>query len=391
MRGNSGFTERAGEIYLPYIGHVSDGAVLMRDGSVLAMGHIDGVAFELEDPDLRNARCRGFNTLYRNIADDNVSVYVHLVRHDSVPAHPGRPFRSVFGQRLSDAYHERALDGGFFRNDYYITVVVAPRNVLGKFGGRMARRRGPTEDQVATVLHAVEDLWQVTEGALDPYGLRRLGLREKNGVMFTEIGEALRHIITCQWTPVPLVSGSLGASIYTDRVICGRHGFQLASPYQPKIGAIYAFREYPAATRPGMLNTLLSADFPFVLSQSFAFLTRAQAHARLTTKANQMVSSGDKAVTQIADLKRAEDELAGNAFVMGSHHLSLAVYAQGRKELADRGARARARLTEAASTCSSHSESDCISDQLRSISPARWNGSRASRSRLRTEARKGGI
>ena len=78
MRGNSGFTERAGEIYLPYVGHVSDNAVLLRDGSIMTMGHVDGVAFELEDPDLRNARCRGFNTLYRNIADDNVSVYVHL-------------------------------------------------------------------------------------------------------------------------------------------------------------------------------------------------------------------------------------------------------------------------------------------------------------------------
>lgn len=347
MRGNSGFSERAGEIYLPYVGHISDGAVLLRDGSVLAMGHIDGVAFELEDPDLRNARCRAFNTLYRNIADDNVSVYIHLVRHTDVPNHVGRPFRSEFGRLLSDAYHGRALEGGFYRNDYYLTLVVSPRNALGKLGGRLARRRGSTEDQAASVLHAIEDLWQITEGALDNYSLRRLGLREKNDVVFTEIGEALRLMMTCEWMPVPLVSGSLGASIYTDRVTCGRHGFQIASAQKPKIGTIYSFREYPAFTRPGMLNTLLSADFPLVLSQSFAFLTRAQAHARLTTKANQMMSSGDKAVTQIADLKLAEDELASNAFVMGAHHLSLAVYAQNRKELADCGARARARLTDA--------------------------------------------
>lgn len=347
MRGNTGFTERAGEIYLPYIGHVADGAVLLRNGSVMAMGHLDGVAFEMEDPAFRNARCRSFNTLYRNIADDNVSVYVHLVRHNDVPSHVGRPFRSEFAQRMSEAYHERAMEGGFYRNDYYYTVIVSPRNVLGTIGARMARRRGSSEDQVAAVLHAVEDLWHVIQGALDGYGLRRLGLREQNGVVFTEIGEALRMMMTCKWAPVPLVSGSLGASIYTDRVICGRHGFQIADPLEPRIGSIYSFREYPATTRPGMLNTLLSADFPLVLTQSFSFLTRAQAHARLTTKVNQMTSSGDKAVTQIADLRLAEDELASNAFVMGAHHLSLAVYARGRKELADRGARARARLTDA--------------------------------------------
>jgi type IV secretion system protein VirB4 len=346
MRGDTGFTERSGEIYLPYVGHVTDGAVLLRDGSIMAMGKLDGVAFELEDPALRNARSLNFNTLFRNVADDNVSLCVHLVRSDGVPEQQSRPFRSEFGQRLSDAYKSQALGGGLYRNDYFLTLIVSPRNALGKFGGRVARRRN-NEAQTASLLHAIEDLWHVVAGAVDGYGLRRLGLREKNGVVFTEIGEALQLMMTCQWAPVPLVSGLLGASIYTNRVICGKSGFQILMPARTWLGSIFSFREYPAKTRPGMLNTLLTADFPLVLSQSFSFLTRAQAHARLTTKANQMVSSGDKAVSQITDLREAEDALASNVFVMGSHHLSLAVYGSALKELADRGARARARLTDA--------------------------------------------
>src|SRR5579859_3694280 len=136
MRGNTGFSERSGEIYLPYVGHVAEGAVLLRDGSVMAMGQIDGVAFELEHPSQRNARCRGFNTLFRNIADDNITVYVHLVRHNGVPDLPEGRFRSEFGRRLDHAYRTRGLSGGFFRNDYFFSVVVSPRNALGKFGGK---------------------------------------------------------------------------------------------------------------------------------------------------------------------------------------------------------------------------------------------------------------
>jgi type IV secretion system protein VirB4 len=346
MRGDTGFAERSGEIYLPYIGHISDGAVLLKDGSVMAMGHIDGVAFELEDPALRNSRSANFNTLYRNIADDNVSLCIHLVRHRDVQEQFGRPFRSEFARRLDEAYRERVLGAGFYRNDYFFTVIVSPRNALGKVGGRMARLRN-SESQLTSVAHAVEDVWHVVEGALDGYGLRRLKLREKNDVVFTEIGEALHLIMTCRWSPVPLVSGSLGASIYTDRVICGKHGLQILAPDRTQIGSIFSFREYPAKTRTGMMNTLLSADFPLVLSQTFSFLTRAQAHGRLSMKANQMVSSGDKARSQIADLQDAEDALASNVFVMGSHHLSLAVYATKLKEVAERGAKARARLTDA--------------------------------------------
>ncbi len=350
MLGHKGGGERSGEIYLPYVGHVSDQAVLLRDGSVMAMGHLSGMAFELEEPVMRNARCRNFNTLFRNIADDNVLLSTHLIRHPDVPELPPGRFQSSFSQNLDQAYRRRILDGRLFRNDYFFTLIVSPRNGLGKMGSKLARLgRSAAGGGNQAVLRVLEDLWHVVANGLEPYGLRRLGVREKNEVVFTEIGEALRLMITCRWMPVPVVSGSLGASIYTDRVICGKRGFEVRTPAESYVGTIFSFREYPAKTRPGMLNTLLSADFPFVLSQSYAFLTRAQAHGRLSLKASQMTSSGDKARTQVAELAEAEDALASNEFVMGSHHLSLAVYADDLAQLGDRGASARSRLTDAGS------------------------------------------
>jgi len=350
MRGDSGYTERSGEIYLPYVGHVAEQAVLLRDGSVMAMGHANGTAFELEEPEMRNARLRNLNTLFRNIADDNVNISTHLIRHTDVPELPPARFRSGFAAGLDRTYRARVLEGRLFRNDYFVSLIVTPRNVLGKTGSKIARfRNGPTPDVDASMLRTLEDLWHVLANGLEAYGIRRLGLREKNDVLFTEIGEALRLIISCRWMPVPVVSGSLGASIYTDRVICGKRGFEVRPPGESYVGTIFSFREYPAKTRPGMLNTLLSADFPLVLSQSYAFLTRAQAHGRLAMKSSQMTSAGDKALSQIEGLADAEDALASNEFVMGSHHLSLAVYAEDLRQLGDRGARARARLTDAGS------------------------------------------
>jgi type IV secretion system protein VirB4 len=348
MRGDSGLSERSGEIYLPYVGHIADDAVLLRDGSICAMGQVAGVPFELEEATLRNARLRILNTVFRNIADDNVTITTHLVRHADVPALPPGRFRSGFAGDLDHAYREHVLAGRLFRNDQFITLTITPRNALGKTGSRITRfRKGDARAGSASVYRALEDVWQVASSALDDYGIRRLGIREKNEVQFSEIGEALQLIMTSRWVPVPLVSGSLGASIYTDRVICGKRGFEVRSPAGSSVGALFSFREYPAKTRPGMLNTLLSTDFPLVLSQSFSFLTRAQAHGRLSLKSSQMASAGDKAVSQMQGLAEAEDALASNEYVMGSHHLSLAVYAADLGELADRSARARARLTDA--------------------------------------------
>jgi len=350
MFGDKGLGERSGEIYLPYVGHIADQVVLLQDGSVMAMGHVGGMSFEMEEPDMRNARLRNLNTLFRNIADDNVAVSTHLIRHPDVPELPVTRFRSEFARNLDRTYRDRILNGRLFRNDYFFSLIVSPRNLLGKAGSKIARfRKGPAENGDSGTVRVLEDLWQSVSNGLAGYDIRRLGLREKGDVVFTEIGEALRLIITCRWMPVPVVSGSLGASIYTDRVICGKRGFEIRSPAESYVGSLFSFREYPAKTRPGMLNTLLSAEFPLVLSQSYSFLTRAQAQGRLSMKSSQMASAGDKAVSQMEGLAEAEDEIASNKYVMGSHHLSLAVYADGSdlKQLADRGARARARLTDA--------------------------------------------
>lgn len=347
MLGATGATERSGEIYLPYVGHLSDQVVLLEDGSVMAMAHVAGIVFELEDEASRNARCRAFNTLFRNISDDNVTVCAHLVRHDDVPPTPTGKFRSSFAKNLKNAFEDRVLEGNLFRNDQYLTLVVSPRNSLGKLSGKMVRKYKKADNDLASLVRVLDDLWHVIAGALEAYGVRRLGIREHDGVAFTEIGEALRLIMTCRFLRVPVTTGSLGASLYTDRVICGKRGIEIRSPGGSQVGSIFSFREYPAKTRPGMLNTLLSTDFPLVMSQTFGFLTRAQAHAKLSLKSSQMMSSGDKALTQLDELAHAEDALASNEFVMGSHHLSVCVYAHDMKSLADRSARARARLTDA--------------------------------------------
>ncbi|OYV41668.1 MAG: hypothetical protein B7Z75_14845, partial [Acidocella sp. 20-57-95] len=81
MWGDSARAERPATQYLPYIGHIGPQTVLLESGALLAMGHVEGQAFELADHALRNARLRLLNTTYRNLADDNVTIHTHLIRH----------------------------------------------------------------------------------------------------------------------------------------------------------------------------------------------------------------------------------------------------------------------------------------------------------------------
>ncbi|MBU6418767.1 MAG: VirB4 family type IV secretion/conjugal transfer ATPase [Proteobacteria bacterium] len=347
MLGDSGNTERSAAKYLPYVGHIGPQTVLLDTGALLSVAYIEGQPFEMADHAARNARLRLLNTVYRNIADDNITIYTHLVRRADTSPEPPQHFRSGFAVALDTAYRKSVLAERLFRNDYFISLLVSPRNLLGtgfgKAWSRMSQRSWEVADGVAREL---EDQWFMLANGLDGFRLRRLGVYEHDGVMFSEIAEVLRLIITGRPLPVPIVSGHLGASIYTDRVICGRRGIEIRAPDKSLFGSIFSFREYPARTRPGMLNTLLSAPFPLVLSQSFGFVTRAQAQDKLSLKSAQMVSAQDKATSQIAGLEEAADALASNEFVMGVHHLSLAVYGDSLSEVEDRAGKARGRLAD---------------------------------------------
>lgn len=367
MWGDSGFSERsaAQHRYLPYVGHATAHAVLLESGAVMAIAHVEGQPFEVADHAARNARLRLLNTLYRNITDDNVTIYTHLVRYwDDTAGEPGQ-FRSGFATALDAAYRETVLQGKLFRNDYFVTLVVSPRSVLGTgFATRMARFRKKFPDVQEVLLRELEDLWLVLESGLETFGVRRLGLYEHDGVQFSEIGEALRLIITGRPLRVPVVSGHMGDSFYTDRVICGRRGIEIRAPDKSTFGTIFSFREYPAKTRPGMLNTLLSAPFPLVLSQSFAFVTRAQAQDKLSLKSAQMIGAQDKAVSQIAGLDEASDAVASNLYVIGMHHLSLAVYGDTLAEVEDRAGRARSRLADSGAV---------VVEERLGLEPAFWS------------------
>ena len=347
MLGDNGRSERGADKYLPMIGHIRPEIVLMGDGAVLAVAHIEGTAFELADHAARNSRVRLLNTLLRNMADDNVVIYTHLIRHPDLSVEAPRHFRSKFGAMLNRAYNSTVLDDRLFRNDYYISLLVSPRSALGTGFAKRVNKLGkkfPTASD--SLIRELEDLWFVLENGLSAFNVRRLGLYERDGIMFSEIAEALRLVITGRHLPVPMVSGHMGDSIYTDRVICGRRGIEIRAPDKSTFGTIFSFREYPAKTRPGMLNTLLSSPFPLVLSQSFGFVTRAQAQDKLSLKSAQMVGAGDKATSQISGLEEAADALSSNEFVMGAHHLTLAVYGDDLAEVEDRAGRARGRLAD---------------------------------------------
>jgi type IV secretion system protein VirB4 len=336
------------EARLPYARHVDAGVVALDSGALMAAFRLEGASFETADVRDLNDWHAKLNGAWRNLADDRLAVWHHLVRREASPPSP-RAFRSAFAGRLDARHRERLASRRMFANELYVSIVLHPgRGVADRAADLTARlrgRAGAVEGAEAS-LKRLEDATRDLEAHLARYGPQRLGLRQDQGLWFSEIGEFLRLVLTGRPEPVPLVRGHLGSALYTVRLIFGREALEIRAAEGQRFAGMIGVKEYPPTTRPGLWNGLLAAPFPLVASQSFSFLSKAAARTVLERKQNQMLSARDRARSQVEELGEALDDLVSNRFAMGEHQASVLVYADAPAELADRLSRTRALLAD---------------------------------------------
>lgn len=345
MPGDRGWLETARDAYLPFDQHVTPEVVVLDDGSLMACCAMPGLPFELEAHGTRNARSHRVNSLSQLIADDNVTMHFNFVHGDGVPSHLGGKFQSSTASAIYSSYEGVAFAGGAMENVWLLSIVVHPRiffeGPVRKLKRRLIRGRIVTINQECE--QQLEDIMQIVMVGLTPYNARRLGYRKENGWLYTEIGEALTLILTARWRPVPLSNGPLGDLIYNDPVVFGgwwgRHSFRIDDIDQPRVGMMLSYKHYPSKTRVGMLNDLLGFEAPLVITHSFRFEGRTDAQTRMTMRQIQMQNAGDEAHSLLLELIEMKDEVASSLSVTGSHHVSVAVYADELKVLTRRAAR----------------------------------------------------
>ncbi|APG88060.1 type IV secretion system protein VirB4 (plasmid) [Sinorhizobium americanum CCGM7] len=336
------------ETFIPYVRHVDETTIALDSRSLMAMVALDGVSFETADVLDLNGLHRDLNTLYRNVADERLAIWTHIIRRRD-NEYPEGTFVSAFSDALNGKYRDCMMREDLFRNDLYLTLLWSPsRDPAEKITSLVSRLRRARHADIELDGEALkllgDKLVDVTVG-LQRFRPRVLSLYERDGLLFSEPSEVLHQIVGGRREPVPLTQGRISSAIYSDRLIFGRETVEIRHEAKSRYAGMFGFKEYPAKTRTGMLDGVLTAPFELVLTQSFAFTAKADARTILGRKQNQMVSAGDKAASQVEELEAAMDDLESNRFVLGEHHLTLSVFAPSVKELTGNLAKARSHLT----------------------------------------------
>ena len=315
---------------IPYRVQISPYVVRTEAGDYVQVFRLDGASFETADDEVLNNWHERLNVLWRNIAAPNVALWMHVIRRrERVGAkRPDDTAAADFAERLSTRYQARLSTETLMVNELYLSVAYRP--IAGAAPNLVARLISAKvgEHRLAEhtdALDACEKLAQTVGSSLARYDPERLSVYESDGRLYSRTLEFFGQLVNADLSPVPLPTAPIDEVLATTRIIFGSETIEYRLPTQTRFGAILGIKEYASPTTVGMYNVLLSAPFEFVLTQSFAFLTKAAGQGLLQRQYNQMANAGDFAVSQAEQLKDALDDLTSNDFVMGDHHFTLQV------------------------------------------------------------------
>jgi type IV secretion system protein VirB4 len=323
--------------HMPYLAHVADDVMVLRDGDVMAAIVVEGLAASTAEPPRIDDLATAVAAVVANAGPD-VAFYVHRISNPARPTLPRIDDAAPFAQAIDDRW-QAALQTGWLRErQTIVSVLIRPRKAAGLaarlFGGGAEQARAQMARRVSRLDEIVARLMAATAGAR-PERLTRgdgrwLGL--------------YRALVTGRYAPLTpgarlVLHGDLVAAseIRFDGdafVVVGSDAEDM------RFGAVFGVKKYSGFTEPGMLDRL-NLDVDMALTHSFTPVNDLAALERIQRTVRQMASAEDAAVSLRAQLEDAADDLASQRTGFGLHHASVAVFCRSMAELEEASAAIR--------------------------------------------------
>ena len=321
---------RAGD-RLPYLRLIDESTLLLRDGSVMTAIQVPGLLFETEDSEALNAHAATREVVLRSTLDARFVLYHHVIRR-RVSVDLEAEFPDPISRHIDARWRERLGSGQLFVNDQFITLIRRPARgkagLVERMGKKFRRKGGERLEPDPKDLRSLRAASQGLVAALQAYGATPLGdYVGPQGNTNSEMLELLSALYNGEMRPVrkPADDVDIGHMLPYRRVSFGLDAIEMRGSGSPDFGAVLGLKDYPEATSPGLLDSLLRLPFEMVVSESYAPTERQTARERMDLAIRRLKSADEEAAAERADMMAARDALGNGAVGFGDHHLTVMV------------------------------------------------------------------
>ena len=290
--------------------------------------------------------------MLRSTLDSRFVMYHHVIRR-RVEVELDAEFTDPLARHIDARWKERLGSGSLFINDQFVTLIRRPAR--GKAGWVEKASKALNSRKKDAVEVDPKDLRSLRAAAtglvasLQPYGAEMLGdYTGPRGYVNSEILELLSALYNGEMRPVrrPAEDRDIGHMLPYRRASFGIDAMELRGSGDPDFAAMLSLKDYPDATSPGLLDSLLRLPYEMVVSESYAPAERTTARERMDLAIRRLRSVDEEAQAERNDMMAARDALGNGAVGFGDHHLSVLVRERTLPRLDDATAACAAALAD---------------------------------------------
>ncbi len=318
--------KQAGE-HLPYASLANARTIVLRDGSLLQVLHLQGLGYETADSVDLNHALAGRDAMLRAIAHSRFVIHHHVIRRRVNVSLEGRfddPVCADIDRRWATRLRERRQ----FANDLFVSILRRPAKGKAGLADRATSlsRHNNARAQLARELREIDSASETVMAALRGYAPRVLGSYDTPHGDCSEPLEFLSALFNGEMRPMLTTESDVGSHLPYRRVSFGHDAIERkGAGGERDFSAILALKDYPPQAAPGMLDAILRLPHEMVISERFAFVDRQIANERVDLALRRLRAADEDSATLRQGLVQAKDDIAAGRSGLGEHAMSLLV------------------------------------------------------------------
>jgi type IV secretion system protein VirB4 len=324
--------------FIPYKCHWDKNTILTKNNGLLQVIKVGGFSFETADDDDLDIRKGIRNSLLKNMASGNVTLYFHTVRRRKPIVEKSKDYSidptvrtsKDFISYLEDEWQNKNSNSDLYFNELYVSILYQSDKegaAIIEYMFTKLRQKGNKSVWENDMREMHESMGEMTTRVLNTlrdYDTKLLGVKKTKDGIFCELSEFLGTLVNCGDSSAMMVPrNSLDEYLPTNRLFFGSKSIESRGPKGRKFAGVVSVREYGPNTSAGIFDGFLQMPFEFIMTQSFSFSNRTIAISKMQLQQNRMIQSEDKAVSQIFEISQALDMAMSGDIGFGEHHMSL--------------------------------------------------------------------
>jgi type IV secretion system protein VirB4 len=313
---------------LPYLSIIDDVTLMLRDGDLMASFVVEGINADTIDNRRTMELSNAFSRFIAHQRGD-VAYYVHRISVETRPSMKpveGHPFNEEIDGRWQDYLQNIGLRDRITM----VTIVVRPPKKIAKFLHMLSSKDDFNRQEVKVRAVRLDQMINTFMVGVSDAKPRRLTVSDGEWLGFLRTlidGSSGRLMPGKKFLPV---ADLLASSVITFR---GKvFECDTPDPNRKRYGTIISVKDYPTETYPGILDRL-NLPYDTVVTQSFTPIDNITAQGKIARVRKQMKAAEDAAISLMAQLEEAEDDVASGRVVFGDHHCSIALFCESLAEL----------------------------------------------------------